>query len=89
MAHYQILAWRGIPAQIKVFEQGKRPVTLQLPERFQIEIDRIAMAEGLSGSDAYLEQWQWSEKVEREGPAEEVAEALLAELTGSPGPKAV
>lgn len=80
MAQYQILSWRGIPAQIKVFESGKRPVTRQLPEKFQIEIDRVAMKEGLSGTDAYLEQWQWSEKHEREGNAEDVAAALLREL---------
>lgn len=88
MAQYQILSWRGIPAQIRVLEQGKRPVTRQLPERFQIEIDRVAMREGLTGTDAYLEQWQWSQKTEREGSAEEVADALLRELTDSPAPRA-
>lgn len=81
MAQYQILTWRGIPAQIKVFEAGKRPIARQLPERFQQQIDRVAMQEGLTGTDAYLEQWQWSERAERPGSAEEVADALMRELS--------
>ena len=38
MVQYQILYWKDIPAQIKVYE-GRRAVSRQLPERFQIEID--------------------------------------------------
>ena len=86
MAYYQILYWRGIPAQIKVSDPGKRPVSRQLPERFQQQIDRVAMRDGLAGTDEYLNQWQWSEKTERPGTAEEVAQALLRELTTSPVP---
>lgn len=83
MAEYQILYWKEIPAQIKVFETGKRPISRALPDRFQQEIDRVAMREGLHGSDAYLDQWHWSDKMERPGSAEEVAAALLAELDRS------
>lgn len=83
MAQYQILYWKNLPAQIKVFEQGKRPLSKQLPAKFQEEIDRVAMREGLTGTDAYLEQWNWSEKQDMPGTAEEVAEALLAQLTSS------
>ena len=79
MAIYQILYWKDIPAQIRVFE-GKRPKSRQMPDRFQLEIDRVAMAEGLAGTDAYLDQWQWTEKQERPGDAEEVLNALLEEL---------
>ena len=88
MAQYQVLYWKNIPAQIKVFEAGKRPLARALPERFQEEIDRVAMRDGLTGSDEYLEQWGWSAKQEREGTAEEVAEAVLAELqaVGGIGP---
>ncbi len=64
MVQYQILYWKDIPAQIKVYE-GRRAVSRQLPERFQIEIDRIAMKEGLAGTDDYLDQWQWSPKKDR------------------------
>lgn len=81
MATYQILYWRDIPAQIKVYKgKRKRPVSRQMPERFQVEIDRIAMKEGLDDSDDYLELWQWTEKRERAGDVEEVASALLREL---------
>ncbi len=79
MAVYQILYWRDIPAQVRVFE-GKKPISRQMPERFQVEIDRVAMEEGLAGSDDYLDQWEWTEKRERSGSAEEVIAALLQEL---------
>ena len=46
MAEYQGLYWREIPAQVRVFD-GRRPVSAKMPERFQEEIDRIAMEEGL------------------------------------------
>ena len=80
MVKYQILYWKHVPSQVKVFEEGKRPVTRQMPERFQVEIDRIAMEQGLAGTDDYLNQWQWTPKKEREGSAEEVADALVREL---------
>lgn len=38
------------------------------------------MAAGLTGSDAYTEQFRWSEPEERPGTAQEVAEAVAAEL---------
>ena len=34
----------------------------------------------IAGADDYLAQWKWSEEEEREGSAQEVAEALKAEL---------
>ncbi|MBI1791536.1 MAG: virulence factor [Acidobacteria bacterium] len=80
MAQYQVLYWRHIPAQVKAFEAGKRPVSRPLPDRFQEEIDRVAMQEGLVGNDDYLNQWQWSPKQEREGSAEQVAGAVAKEL---------
>jgi hypothetical protein len=51
-----------------------------MPERFQEEIDLVAMQEGIVGSDAYLDAWQWSEKMEYPGEAEKVAPLILAEL---------
>jgi hypothetical protein len=79
MAVYQILYWRDIPAQLRAFG-GRKPVSHPLDERFQLEIDRIAMEEGLEGSDDYLDQWQWTEKRERPGSATEVLEVLAREL---------
>lgn len=80
MARYQILYWRDIPAQVKVYEEGKRPISRSLPDRFQARIDRVAMETGLQGSDDYLAQWRWSAKQDRDGTAEEVADALVREL---------
>ena len=82
MASYQVMSWRGIPSQIKVTDESGAEVRKQLPAFFQQEIDRVAMAEGLMDSDAYLEDWAWSEPQEREGEVEAVAEALVEELAG-------
>ena len=78
MIQYQVLYWRDIPAQIKLFT-GRRPRSHALPARFQLEIDRIAMQEGLVGSDAYLDQWHWSAKQERAGTPEDVLQTILRE----------
>ena len=79
MAEYQVLFWRYIPAQVRVFD-GRKPVSAKMPDRFQEEIDRLAMEEGLEGSDDYLDLWQWTERRERAGTPQEVMEALLQEL---------
>lgn len=86
MAKYQILYWKNIPSMVKVFDEGKRPVSRQMPERFQVEIDQVAMKEGLAGTDEYLSHWRWTPKQEREGTAEDVAEALVQELEEAAGP---
>jgi hypothetical protein len=87
MVQYQILYWKHVPSQVKVFEEGKRPLSRQMPERFQKEINRVAMAEGITGTDDYLNQWHWTPKMEREGSAEDVADALVRELEQSLGEK--
>ena len=79
MPQYQILFWKDIPAQIKVYE-GRRAVSRLLPDRFQVEIDRVAMAEGLAGTDDYLDQWHWTARQERSGTTEEVLDSLAEEL---------
>ena len=80
MARYRILSWGDIPAQIKLFDEGRRPVSIELPEWFAQEIDRVAMRDGVIGGDEYLERWSWSADAERPGPAEEVAAALVREI---------
>ena len=81
MARYQVLYWRNIPAQVKAYE-GDRPTSQVLSERFQVEIDRLAMKEGLVGTDEYLDQWEWSAEQERPGTVREVLDAVAAELEG-------
>ena len=44
------------------------------------KIDRMAGERGLQGSDDYLAQWRWSEEEERDGSAQSVADAVMAEL---------
>ncbi len=83
MTRYRILSWRGIPAQVKVWAEDGRSHSVLLPDWFQQEIDRVAMREGLIASDAYLEQWGWSEDMEQEGSAEEVAARVVDELTAT------
>jgi hypothetical protein len=52
-----VISWRSIPAQV-VARYGIETMRAELPGRFLAAIDRAAMREGLTGSDAYLEQWQ-------------------------------
>ena len=79
MFEYQVLYWRDIPAQIKI-HAGKRPKSQPLADRFQVWIDRVAMAEGLIGTDEYLDLWQWSVRIECAGKMEEALPALIAEI---------
>ena len=79
MATYKILYWQEIPSQIKA-EDELDDLTVPMPDRFQERIDLMAARRGLQDADAYLAQWKWSEEEDREGSAEEVAEALKAEL---------
>jgi len=80
MATYRVLSWREIPSQVKVFTEDGRSRSAQLSERFQLEIDRVAMRDGLIGTDAYISQWAWGETQEREGSAGEMLAEVLAEL---------
>jgi len=78
----QVLYWQDIPSVVRVGD-----VKRQLPEWFQQEIDRVAMDQGLLGSDTYLEQWEWRDLGEREGDpavvADEVESALVGGYPGS------
>ena len=86
MAEYKVLSWRGIPAQVKVYGEGGTR-SAPMPDRYQTEIDRVAMREGLTGSDAYLEHWKWGKRTARDGTARQVLDEVIAELTAEWGPK--
>ena len=79
MATYKILCWKEIPTQITV-EDESDTVTVMLDDRFLKLIDAQAMKDGATQADAFLDAWHWSEEQEREGSAQEVAEALKAEI---------
>ena len=75
MTLVSVLYWQDIPSVVKAGD-----VKRQLPDWFQQEIDNRAMTQGLAGSDAYLEQWHWSDPEEREGSAADVLDAVAREL---------
>jgi hypothetical protein len=79
VATYTILYWQEIPTQIKA-EDESDDITLPLDSRFMERIDQLAAQRGLQGTDDYLAQWRWSEAQEREGSAEDVAQAVKREL---------
>jgi Virulence factor len=79
MATYKVLYWQEVPTQIKA-EDDSDEVTLPLDARFLERVDILAARRGLQKADDYLAQWKWSEEEEREGPAEDVAAAVKAEL---------
>ena len=79
MATYKILYWQEVPSQVRA-EDDQDEVNLPMPARFMERVDRMAMQRGLQGSDDFLAQWHWSDEEERDGGAQEVAAAVVAEL---------
>jgi hypothetical protein len=79
MANYQILYWHDIPVQVRAGGRRDR-VSEPLPDRFLEAVDAAAMRAKLTGSDAYIEGFQWGDRLEREGTAEQVAKTIAAEL---------
>jgi Virulence factor len=76
----QILYWQDVPSVIKATGDDGSEVKRQLPDWYQQEIDKRAMVQGLADSDAYLEQWHWSEPEERAGSPDDVIDAVEREL---------
>jgi hypothetical protein len=66
VSRVRVLYWQDVPSLVRAPDGSKR----QLADRFQQEIDRRAVEQGLVGSDAYLEQWHWEDA---EGDLDEVA----------------
>lgn len=79
MAKYQIMYWKNIPSQVKA-EDGQDKAKVMLADRFQQAIDAAAMADGSTGTDAYLDGWAWGKRAEREGSAQAVLDAVVAEI---------
>ncbi len=80
MARYQVLYWQDVPSLVKVFDDAGASTSQQLPDWFQQEIDRRAMAQGLVGSDEYLEQWHWGDPATRDESGQQLLDAVIAEL---------
>jgi hypothetical protein len=79
MATYKVLYWQEIPSQI-VAEDSENEVSLPMSAKFMERIESAAMSRGLAGSDDYLAQWNWGDAEVRDGTADEVAQAVKAEL---------
>ena len=84
-ARVQVLYWQEIPSVIRVTGDDGAQLSRQLPDWFQQEIDRVAMEQGLLGSDAYLEQWEWREHCDHDGSPAEAVEAVVEELIAEAG----
>jgi hypothetical protein len=83
MAVVRVLSWNGIPAQVKARGDGSRPVSVVMPDWFSQEIDRVAMRDGLIGTDAYLAEWTWSDEVVQDGDAADVARSVAEQLAAT------
>ncbi len=57
MADLITVFWRDIPAQVMA-KQRRQAEKLELSNRFAVAIDTAAMRAGLSGTDAYLQEWR-------------------------------
>ena len=57
MPELTVIWWRDIPAQVTARE-GRARAARELAPRFQEAIDAAAMRVGLTGTDAYLEEWR-------------------------------
>lgn len=78
MARYRILAWNDVPSMVEATD-GAETVRALLSPRFQELIDALAMRDGASESEAYLEGWAHGPEIERAGSAGAVAAAVAAE----------
>ena len=79
MSRYRIIYWKHIPQSLTVEGDG-RTVKKQLSQKIQDKIDAYAMAEGLTSTSDYAAQYKRGDWIEQDGPPEEVADALLAQL---------
>lgn len=79
MADLIVVYWRDIPAQV-IVKAGRRTERRQLDKRFETAIDAAAMRAGMTGTDAYLEQWRRGDPVAVDGDASEVADREAARL---------
>ena len=80
MATYCVLYWQEIPSQVKAEDDDGGEANVLMSPKFAARIDDAAMDRGFRDADNYLAQWHWSEEQDRDGSAQDVAEAVRAEL---------
>ncbi|MCL4275030.1 MAG: virulence factor [Anaerolineales bacterium] len=79
MTKYRVMYWKDIPQSFTVEADGQT-IKKELSQKVQNKIDAYAMAIGATSTTDYAKQYKRGAWLEREGTAEEVAEALLEEL---------
>ncbi|MGB8813299.1 MAG: virulence factor [Paracoccaceae bacterium] len=79
MPDVTVVFWRDIPAQV-IVGKGRRGSKVQLNERFEKAIDRVAMKVGAKDADAYMADWRKAEPYEVEGEPDAVAASEAARL---------
>jgi hypothetical protein len=79
-----VVYWRDIPAQV-IVKAGRKSAKRELPERFVQAIDATAMRLGLTGTDAYLEEWRRGAPEPCGDDLEAEADAALARLESDYG----
>jgi hypothetical protein len=80
MASYQVTYWHEIPSQVDARDPGAKAHKEPLSQRFLELIDLVATKRKLGATDDYIAGWRKGEKLERPGPAVEVARAVAAEF---------
>jgi len=79
MARYRIMYWKDIPQSFTVEGDGQT-IKKELSQKVQNKIDAYAMAIGATSTTDYAKEYKRGSWTEREGTAQEVADALLIEL---------
>jgi 3-hydroxyacyl-CoA dehydrogenase len=79
MAEYQITQWHEIPSLVTA-RHGETIAKVQLAARFQEAIDEAAMRMAETDAVAYLAGWSKTPWIEAAGTADEVVEAVAADL---------
>jgi hypothetical protein len=79
-----VVYWRDIPAQV-IVKAGRKSAKRELPERFVQAIDATAMRLGLTGTDAYLEEWRRGSPEPCGDDLEAEADSALARLESDYG----
>ena len=79
MSRYRVMYWKHIPQSFTVEGDGQT-IKKQLSQKVQDKIDAYAMVEGLTSTSDYAAQYKRGDWIERDGSAEEVADALLSQL---------
>jgi hypothetical protein len=85
MPTYRVLAWRDIPTQVEVTADDGTVTKRPMARWFMQEISRRTMAGGLAATNDYLEEFEWSAPVVRDGDPGAVLETVIEERAAGLG----